>query len=1317
MLRQWHDVNADRAAAGRDELMARLSEARQRERHAQPAQPAKFAFGESIATVVAFTRSVIMNRYSPAVASLMFLVVIFALLMPSPQGPAYADQIMVPEGGRLEALDEEGNTLGPCPLQHTDVDVRISGFFSRVNVTQTYHNPYEKKIEAVYTFPLSHRAAVDRMTMTIGDRVVEGEVKERQLARQIYEAAREKGHVASLLEQERPNIFTQSVANIEPGAEVVVEISYVEVLQSRDKVYRFDFPMVVGPRYVPGAPTASPAVVPAELEARHGLVLLGPATLTVGAAGDLATLGSLQTGKLDALITAARPIKYPGDTWWGRGSATGGAGQPVLWYRFEAKYCDGSGELGELYTDGTGWLNGRWFYTDPKVIEGMGTGFAQNTSDVPDASRITPEPARPGTRAGHDIGVSVTIDTGGPGLVDIASELHEIERIDDAKRADGTPSRTTVVLAAKNEIPNRDFVLSWRQTADAIEEATFVHTSRADLGDYAGGFFTLILQPPDRVADVDVAPRELLFVMDTSGSMRGFPLEKSKEVMTRAIDAMRPGDTFNVITFAGRTAVLWDEPRPATPENRAAAKRLVEGQQGGGGTEMMKAINAALVQTAAGPQVLSPRQLVNLPADDRQVTLAAPYGTFHSTREAGVYRIPVEGELSLLLRLGGDLMPILQPQGVTVHVRGRWRTEDGRRVLAADDVSYAGRDAVTRPMRIVLFLTDGYVGNDVAIIDAVRTNAHTTRVFSFGIGNSVNRYLMEGMARAGRGEAEFVLLNTEADQAVERFTKRVETPVLTDISLDFSEGLRVVDLLPSPDAIPDLFDAKPLVIHGRYTGPGRGTLTIRGRTGAGAYERTIELDLPENEPDHDVTATLWARAKVDEILTPHLKAVQQGSPPADIQAEVVELGETFQIMTQYTSFVAVEKSRLTIGGRPVLVAVPIELPQGVSHEGVFGDAGGDDNLVTLGRQVQTLGFQARIENAGAMSSVGQTASVTPPPGRPQLKLVDGSRSNAAAAPPAAEPDVRRKSGKRTPPGARVGGGGGGPGTGRDAQRLDVRRREAGLQVVETNGELAKQTAGGTITLPWQQGMSDAQERGDAMAPADAKKEAELDELRRVLDAPAEEGRYHDRFLASEDADAAAIPGDLPAINEIVEDPDDAVPYLGDRMLFAESYALEIAAGVERGEVVQAGRLAEALVTARPDYEVGVKMRDALTDESLDVAERDARIAEQAVVARGELAVALEVLQRRVTARRVIDPALLALTGKRDAKDVETPMVTVLVERIDDRTIKALTAAGLAIEATAKSLPLIVGTVAPADLEAVALVEGVKRIERTRMRAL
>ncbi len=376
--------------------------------------------------------------------------------------------------GELQILAPDGKSAGLCPLKHTDVTADIAGFVGRVTVRQTFHNPTDSKIEAVYIFPLPQNAAVDDMVMTVGDRRIVGQIKPRDEAREIYQAARLAGHVASLLDQERPNIFTQSIANIEPGVEVVIEISYVETLKYDEGVFEWVFPMVVGPRYIPGGGSA-------------------PAPMTKG----------------------------------------------------------------------------------------------QDTPQVPDGSKITPPVTPKGTRAGHDISLTVSIDAGvGLTIRAVDCTSHEINwnMIN--------PGCYLVGLKNETEIPNRDFVLHYQLgEPENIGNAFLVHS------DERGSFFTLVLQPPRRIIPEQLMRRELIFVLDTSGSMRGFPIEKAKQTMSKLIDTMHVGDTFNIITFAGQTRILWHAPRPNTRANREEAQHFLATRQGRGGTEMMKAINAALTQT------------------------------------------------------------------------------------------------------------------------------------------------------------------------------------------------------------------------------------------------------------------------------------------------------------------------------------------------------------------------------------------------------------------------------------------------------------------------------------------------------------------------------------------------------------------------------------------------------------------------------------------------------------------------------------------------------------------------------------------------
>jgi Ca-activated chloride channel family protein len=165
-----------------------------------------------------------------------------------------------PGSGELVAKVDQQEI--PMPLKHTDVKASVSGYIGAVDVTQQFLNPYDRKIEAVYVFPLPHNAAVNEFLMTIGDRRIRGIIRERKEAEQIYQVAKRQGYVASLLTEERQNVFSQSVANIEPGKEIYVNIKYFHTLEYVDGWYEFVFPMVVGPRYNPAGMTNGVGAVP-----------------------------------------------------------------------------------------------------------------------------------------------------------------------------------------------------------------------------------------------------------------------------------------------------------------------------------------------------------------------------------------------------------------------------------------------------------------------------------------------------------------------------------------------------------------------------------------------------------------------------------------------------------------------------------------------------------------------------------------------------------------------------------------------------------------------------------------------------------------------------------------------------------------------------------------------------------------------------------------------------------------------------------------------------------------------------------------------
>ena len=221
----------------------------------------------------------------------------------------------------------------------------------------------------------------------------------------------------------------------------------------------------------------------------------------------------------------------------------------------------------------------------------------------------------------------------------------------------------------------------------------------------------------------------------------------------------------------------------------------------------------------------------------------------------------------------------------------------------------------------------------MAIIEEVQKHPNA-RVFAFGIGGSVNRFLLDKMAEYGRGEVEYVGLNDDGSAAAKRFYERVRNPLLTDISIDWN-GLPVADVYPQ--RIPDLFGAKPVILTGRYMSAGRGTIRLKGKMAGNDFVREIPVELPETMALHDVLASLWARQRIDNLMGQDLARLQEGNMRPDLKETITQLGLEFRLMTQFTSFVAVEEMVVTDGGQPRRIDVLVEVPEGVNRAMVSSD--------------------------------------------------------------------------------------------------------------------------------------------------------------------------------------------------------------------------------------------------------------------------------------------------------------------------------------------------------------------------------------------
>jgi len=605
--------------------------------------------------------------------------------------------------------DEGDRTLSPyffvlsddpavdrMPLKSTRADVSIAGVIADVQVSQVYRNDGDSVLEAIYIFPMSTRAAVHAMTMTVGDRLIDAEIREKQQAQQEYDDAISEGRTASLLQQHRPNLFQMNVGNILPGDEIVVELSYVELMVPEDGVYEYVYPTVVGPRY----------------------------------SNDLA-------------------------------------------------------------------------------------------SEVPASEQWVENPyLHEGTDAFHTFGIDVWLNSGIP-LARTFSPSHDVA-IDfiDCNQAH-------LHIAESAAAGNRDVVLRYSLQGDDIESGVLVYEGDEET------FFLLMVEPPERVAAADIVPREYVFILDVSGSMNGFPLNTSKALMDELLAGLRSEDVFNVMVFAGSSGLLSPESLEATEENIAWAMERIHQLRGGGGTELLPALENAL----------------DLP----------------------------------------------RAEGTS---------------------------------RIVVIATDGYVTVEQEAFQLIAENLGEANMFPFGIGSSINRHLIEGMAHAGMGEPFVVLDQDEADDKAATFADYIAAPVLQGIELQ-TYGVDLFDV--EPPSAPDLFARRPVVVFGKIEGATEGEIAVTGNVPWGTFEKVIDLEDALVSDDNEALRYLWARHRIRRLSD--MNTV--GHDEVRVE-EVTRLGLEYNLMTQYTSFVAVDTVVRADGTEVETVKQPLPLPQGVSDLAVGG---------------------------------------------------------------------------------------------------------------------------------------------------------------------------------------------------------------------------------------------------------------------------------------------------------------------------------------------------------------------------------------------
>lgn len=636
-----------------------------------------------------------MNKLMKSMIVIIVTVITFSLITLAAAEENQDDRTLSP----YFFIEDGDSSVDKFPLKETDVTVNISGVIADVVIKQKYYNGGTRPINARYIFPASTRAAVHSMKMIIGEEVIVAQVKERQAAQQEFDKAKKEGMSASLVKQQRPNVFSMNVANILPNDTIDIELRYTELLVPTEKIYEFVYPTVVGPRYSNQPEATAP--------------------------------------------------------------------ETDLWVK------------------------------NPYLEEDQVSQTSFN--------------------------ISLSISTG-IALQEIVCTSHETDVIWKSE------SVATILLVAPEDFGgNRDFIVRYRLAGQEIASGLLLFEGQEE------NFFLLMVQPPERIKPADIPPREYIFVVDVSGSMHGFPLNTAKKLLKNLIGNLRAVDRFNVVLFAGGSRLMSPSSLPGTRENIRKAIRVIDRQQGGGGTELRSALQKAL----------------SLPRSE----------------------------------------------------------------------SFS---------RTTMVVTDGYIAAERDVFHLIQNNLNRTNVFSFGIGSSVNRYLIEGMARAGQGEPFIVTKPQEAQGEAERFRTYVGAPTLTNIAVKY-DGFETYDI--EPPAIPDLFAERPLVVFGKWRGKPEGTIELAGLGGAGEYIQTIPVAETKPLKMNRALRYLWARTRIARISDYSL-----GRRNREDEFEITNLGLTYNLLTRYTSFIAVHEAVRNSEPQSEDVTQPLPLPLHVSNLAVGGGA-------------------------------------------------------------------------------------------------------------------------------------------------------------------------------------------------------------------------------------------------------------------------------------------------------------------------------------------------------------------------------------------
>jgi len=549
-------------------------------------------------------------------------------------------------------------------------NIEVNGLLAYTQIKQVFLNPHAITLSGRYQFPLPEHAAINYLKIEVDGTLIEGSIMEKQQAKSTYQQAKAAGKKASLVTQEKANLFTNNIANIPPNTAVVVTIDMITPISFDSGTFGFNLPLIMTERYQPSTYLSSPAELDSQI-----------------------------------LTTADTPV-----------------------------------------------------------------GKSQVSINL----RLNP----------------------GVGITNIASRSHGIH----VKAIDNEHVEHLITLDKRAISAERNFYITWELLVkDKTQITSFVEQINED-------YFTLLTLFPT-IEPQQFMPRDVIFIIDTSGSMQGRSLDYAKKSLIQAILTLNDRDSFNIIAFDSTSEQLFKQTEIVSKTSVKQALAFIEGLQANGGTEMFRPLSQAISMNK------------NL-------------------------------------------------------------------------------DQYENALRQILFITDGAVSNEFELMKLLESSHENFRLFTVGIGTAPNGYFMKKAAQFGRGSYVFIRDVSEIENNINQLMSTIRQPSLTDIQL-IIDGHLQQDIEIFPKKIPDLYVGKPIQLAVKSRRP-IDAVEILGSTNETAWYHSLIVD---SHRSAKAISTVWGRRKIESLVD----SLVVGANPQQVKEKVIETSIAHQIMSPYTSFIAVEK--------------------------------------------------------------------------------------------------------------------------------------------------------------------------------------------------------------------------------------------------------------------------------------------------------------------------------------------------------------------------------------------------------------------------